>query len=110
MILKIVGISPDAPPETIRALSFIVPGSVMVSITRGHKVSEPEGAWIYFEGGIYSREVNRAPTLEEKTEYAKIAAGRAYKNYPTVAKLYLPNQKGLVPLGFVDTETWQVEI
>lgn len=111
MILKIVGISPNASPKTIALLSFIAPGSVMVSITREHKVPDPKGAWVYFEGGIYSRNLQTPPTLEEKTEYARIAAGRASKNYPTVAKVYIPDaETDLVPLGYVDTETGTVEL
>lgn len=111
MILKIVQCGPDAPAETKRVFEHIIPGSIVVMITRyhDHLIREADGCFIYYEGGIYSRPATRKPTAEERKEYALIAAGRAKERYPTVARACI-SQKGLVSIGWVDTDTWAVEL
>lgn len=107
MILKIVELAPDAPVHVKKALEHIAHGSVIVAITRDHKIPHADGVWLYYEGGIFERQ-NRPPTLEERITYAKIAAGRAKERYPTTAKIYLPSQEGIVQTGYVDAYQWEV--
>ncbi len=60
----------------------VVPGSVLVA----HHQSEIDTCRVDYEGGVFSR-TGRAPTPQERVDYAKIAAGRAAENYPTVARI-----------------------
>jgi len=112
MILKIVELAPNAPEEIKQIFANVIPGSIMVSITRGHDhmIRHPNGCWVYFEGGFYTRPATRKPTQEERIEYAKIAAGRAKDRYPTVAKAYVPDEECLVAVGYVDTDKWEVTL
>lgn len=65
---------------------------------------------LHYEGGIYQRPLERVPSTEERTEYAKCAAGRAVEQYPTIAKLYLQDATthDFMVEGWIDTETWAV--
>lgn len=59
---------------------------------------------VYFEGDLYGRGSNhplQQPTVEERTNYAKIAAGRAVENYPTTAKFMVEDDDQLQEIGFV---------
>lgn len=112
MILKIVELAPNAPDNVKQALSHIAPGSVIVAITREHRdqIPDPNGVWLYYEGGVVEGRGDRKPTQEERINYAIRAGGRAAKRYPTTAKLYLSSLDGLVPIGFVDTGDWSVTL
>jgi hypothetical protein len=101
----IVSNKKDAPDHIIHIFeNILVPGSVAVL-----KKQEGGGAWLYYEGGIYNRQ-SRNPTLIEKTDYAKIAAGRASANYPTIAKHFIREEdlKYLREIGRVNLENWDV--
>ena len=100
-ILPIVEVDPGANISTKALFSIAVKGSVFIAIKRTN------GIWIYFEGGIYTRQADQTSTQEEKNEYAVRAAGRAIQNYPTVAKFLISNESDLVRVGEVDTRNWE---
>ncbi len=81
-------------------------GSVAVAISG--KDETQAGVWVHFEGGLYARPEDQAPSPVERDLYARQAAGRAAKGYPTVAMLYLESWEGLRTVGFVDTRSWSV--
>lgn len=101
--LPVVQPSGDASEDVRRAFGRLVPGSVAVAKRRA------SGVWVYYEGGIYSRQ-GRAATEEERLEYARIAAGRAAEQYPTVAFFVLPTMDGLEVVGEVDVQSRPFEV
>lgn len=102
-VLPIVTPREDAGNDVKVAFSKMAPGSIAVAMQRTDGMVP-----VYYEGGIYSRPENRPPTLDERIEYAKIAAGRAIEHYPTIAFFVLPSNDGLRKIGEVDTATWNV--
>lgn len=65
-------------------------------------------AVVYYEGGVYTRPEHIPPNEQERISYAKIAAGRAWDNYPTVARLFTLAPRLWEQVGYVDTDTWEV--
>jgi hypothetical protein len=102
-ILPIVEVVPGANISTKALFSIAVKGSVFIAIKRINRI------WIYFEGGIYSRQADQVPTLKEKIDYAVLAAGRAIQDYPTVAKFLITDESDLVRVGEVDTNNWEAQ-
>ena len=102
-ILPIVEVSPGADLSTKTLFSMALKGSIYIAIKR------ISGIWIYYEGGIYTRQADQIPTQKEKIEYAVRAAGRAVQNYPTVAKFLVASESGLVRVGEVDTRIWETQ-
>jgi len=102
--LPIVEVGPGASCAVHEAFQRIIPGSITVAIERQAHMM------LYYEGGIYSRPKDRAPTQAERREYALIAAGRAKDHAPTVAVLAIHRDRaiGLKTVGFVDTDGWIV--
>lgn len=97
--LNIVQPSLTVSDETFAKFTQIVPGSVCVAKPLG------DGrVMVYFEGDLYGRGSQkplRQATLEERTNYAKIAGGRAVENYPTTAKFMVDDEDELEPIGFI---------
>lgn len=104
---KVPIVLPDesAPPEVRAAFMIPVPGSVCVAVP-----GRAGGVDVYFEGGIYSREQDMPPSEAAATQYAVIAASRAIKRYPTVARFHLESWQGLTAIGIVDTEFDRYEV
>ena len=75
-MIEILKLREDAPKELKLRLKNILPGSVIVK-------SPHNDSRIYYEGGKYLHPLNPSP--ENRTEWAKSAAGRAFMFYPTVA-------------------------
>lgn len=99
MRLNIVQPSSSASEATFHNFTRPVPGSECVAAP----VSDGR-VLVYFEGDLYGRGSKRpvpTPTREERTTYAKIAAGRAVENYPTTAKFYVADESELIQTGFV---------
>lgn len=107
MLLDIVRCKDTADQGMKCAFARLLPGTVCVVIDRGEYVV------VYYEGGFYDGHPHdQVPPLKKRIEYAKIAAGRAYKKYPTVALFGLSHEqaKHLEPCGVVDTDTWEVRM
>jgi hypothetical protein len=105
MLLSLVQLSPDTHPHIQAACQRIAPGSVLVLI-----VPPDRTPVLYYEGGMYEREATRPPSTDERDDYARRAAGRAVAQYPTVARLFLPNATpaDFLQEGWIDTRTWTV--
>ena len=102
--LLLVQLNAEAPAALQGLFAKIVPGSVCAAVNaRG-----ATGVEIYYEGGIYQRERGRPATVAERTEYAKIAAGRAKDQAPTMARFTIADWTWLDTVGSVDTDTWDV--
>jgi len=94
--LDVVAIVPE-PSSTVALFlrAHVAPGSVLVA----HH-DNPDGTCrLDYEGGLYERSDDRMPTLAERTEYAKRAAGRAATNYPTVARIGCVPRADLAIIG-----------
>jgi hypothetical protein len=103
-IVPIVQAAPSAPEAVSTAFAAIAPGSVAVA------VAHDGGVVVDYEGGIYTRPADRAPSTAERVEYALRAAGRAVHRYPTVARFRLPDWQHIRIVGAVDVATWAVSL
>lgn len=107
MKLPLVRLRPSARPDMRVICDKIVTGSMIVAqVTTG-------GIQLDFEGGIFARQPSQPPTQAERVDYAKRAAGRAIRQYPTVARCVLRDanlDRDFDVLGWVDTETWNVTL
>ena len=105
MRLAIVQPKDSASERTKGLFINILPGSVVVA-----RPNDEGAAEVYYEGGLYDRPKQsdgtyREPSLEERQQYAMIAAGRLLQHYPTVATfaMYWDNAYDeLEEIGYVD--------
>lgn len=67
-------------PKDKKAPFGILPWSACVI------VQTMAGPVLYYEGGAYTRSPDVLPCITEFENYARIAAGRAKSNYPTIAR------------------------
>lgn len=87
------------PREGTQADRTIAPGSAIVGTADPHLGL----VTIDYEGNLYGMQ-----NLEKFTERLKHAAGRHVTKYPTTARMTVPCED-LVPVGYFDTETGEVE-
>jgi hypothetical protein len=68
------------------------------------KYIDDEFVLIYYEGNLYGAE-----NLEDYTERIRCAAGRAFENYPTIARTCVEKRrfkKEFIIIGRIDRDYW----
>ena len=100
MKLSLVEVGEKSSQLVKLSFSRLLPGSAAVLILQ--PMVNGIVPIIYYEGGKYYESI--------KDEYAKIAAGRAIENYPTIARFSIPKEEieNLKVVGTIDTDTWEV--
>jgi hypothetical protein len=103
-LVEVVATPGSSAAQLLR--DHIVPGTVLVA----HHDADDGTCRVDFEGGIHTRRDGQPPTPAERTEYAKIAAGRAAESYPTVARMHRIPRSDLRVIGTINpgegTLTW----